>query len=84
MNKKDVVKAWGRILMGYQPLLSIELTRECPLHCPGCYAYEPNHLGGDIGLYHIAIDKNPRVQAEIEGAILAVRQSQVQTEAQAR
>ena len=50
MNKKDVVKAWGRILMGYQPLLSIELTRECPLHCPGCYAYEPNHLGGDIGL----------------------------------
>src|SRR6516164_7734989 len=42
------------------------------------------NLGGDIGLYHIAIDKNPRVQAEIEGAILAVRQSRVQAEAQAR
>jgi len=42
------------------------------------------NLGGDIGLYHMAIDKNPSVQAEIERAILAVRQSQVQAEAQAR
>jgi MoaA/NifB/PqqE/SkfB family radical SAM enzyme len=25
--------------------MSIEITRECPLRCPGCYAYEPNHLG---------------------------------------
>jgi len=50
MTRKDVLKAWGRILLGYQPLLSIELTRECPLCCPGCYAYEPNHLGGGITL----------------------------------
>src|SRR6516162_1627801 len=42
------------------------------------------NLGGDIGLYHMAIDKNPRVQAEIERAILAIPQPQVQTEAQAR
>jgi hypothetical protein len=42
------------------------------------------NLGGDIGLYHMAIDKNPRVQAEIERAILAVRQPQAQAEAQAR
>jgi hypothetical protein len=27
------------------------------------------NLGGDIGLYHMAIDKNPEVQAEIERAI---------------
>ena len=33
------------------------------------------NLGGDIGLYHMAIDKNPRVQAEIERAILAVPQT---------
>ncbi len=31
-------------------MLSIEITRECPLHCPGCYAYGANHLGGDVTL----------------------------------
>src|SRR5919197_6119372 len=45
MKKTDVVRAWGRILTGYSPSLSIEITRECPLRCPGCYAYEPEHLG---------------------------------------
>jgi sulfatase maturation enzyme AslB (radical SAM superfamily) len=39
-----VVRAWGRILRGDYPSLSIEITRECPLRCPGCYAYEPEHL----------------------------------------
>ncbi len=47
MNRSDVVKAWGRILTGRYPSLSIEITRECPLRCPGCYAYEPEHL--DVG-----------------------------------
>ena len=42
------------------------------------------NLGGDIGIYHMAIDKNPRVQAEIERAILSVPQPQAQAEAQAR
>ena len=45
MNKSEVFRAWGRILGGYSPSLSIEITRECPLRCPGCYAYEPEHLG---------------------------------------
>ena len=31
-------------------MLSIEVTRECPLHCPGCYAYGENHLGGETTL----------------------------------
>lgn len=44
MKKKDVFRAWGRILQGEYPSLSIEITRECPLRCPGCYAYEPEHL----------------------------------------
>jgi sulfatase maturation enzyme AslB (radical SAM superfamily) len=44
MKKKEVLKAWGRILQGRHPALSIEITRECPLRCPGCYAYEPEHL----------------------------------------
>lgn len=46
MNRGQVLRAWGRILSGYRPFLSIEVTRECPLRCPGCYAYEPGHLGG--------------------------------------
>jgi MoaA/NifB/PqqE/SkfB family radical SAM enzyme len=45
-----IVRAWGRILLGYRPALSIELTRECPLRCPGCYAYNNEHLGGDVTL----------------------------------
>lgn len=35
-------------------MLSIEVTRECPLHCPGCYAYGDNHLGGDVTLRDLA------------------------------
>lgn len=35
-----------RTLRGQQSALSIEITRECPLRCPGCYAYEDGHLGG--------------------------------------
>lgn len=45
MKKTDVIRAWGKILTGEYPTLSIEITRECPLRCPGCYAYEPEHLG---------------------------------------
>lgn len=44
MKKTDVIRAWGLILQGQYPTLSIEITRECPLRCPGCYAYEPEHL----------------------------------------
>ncbi len=47
MNRKDVYRAWGKILTGGYPSLSIEITRECPLRCPGCYAYEPEHLQGN-------------------------------------
>ena len=46
MNKFDVFRAWGKILTGSYPSISIEITRECPLRCPGCYAYEPEHLQG--------------------------------------
>ena len=50
MHSKDVIQAWGRILTGYRPNLSIEITKECPLRCPGCYAYGDDHLGGDVTL----------------------------------
>ena len=46
MKTSEVVQAWGKILKGERPSLSIEITRECPLRCPGCYAYEDGHLGG--------------------------------------
>lgn len=49
-----VVSAWGRILGGFQPNLSIEITRECPLRCPGCYAYGNEHLGGGVVLRELA------------------------------
>src|SRR3954471_19707102 len=48
-----IIPAWGRILTGYAPALSIEITRECPLRCPGCYAYGTDHLGGDITLRQV-------------------------------
>jgi len=48
MDKADLFKAWGRVLTGRYPSMSVEITRECPLRCPGCYAYEPAHLA-DVG-----------------------------------
>lgn len=53
MNTKSFVAAWGKVLTGKAPILSIELTRECPLRCPGCYAYEDDHLGGQITLRQV-------------------------------
>ncbi len=50
LNARAVIQAWGRILAGYRPNLSIEITRECPLRCPGCYAYGDDHLGGGVTL----------------------------------
>ena len=47
---EGIIRAWGKILAGYQPNLSIEITRECPLTCPGCYAYGADHLGGQVTL----------------------------------
>jgi MoaA/NifB/PqqE/SkfB family radical SAM enzyme len=46
--------AWGKILRGIAPNLSIEITRECPLTCPGCYAYGADHLGGDVTLRQVS------------------------------
>ncbi len=55
MQKSDVFRAWGKILTGRYPSLSIEITRECPLRCPGCYAYEPQHLQ-EVGLLRTLSD----------------------------
>jgi len=51
---EGIITAWGKILRGIRPSLSIEITRECPLRCPGCYAYGDEHLGGDLNLRQVA------------------------------
>jgi sulfatase maturation enzyme AslB (radical SAM superfamily) len=50
VKTSEVIRAWGKILKGHPPSLSIEITRECPLKCPGCYAYNEAHLGGGMTL----------------------------------
>jgi MoaA/NifB/PqqE/SkfB family radical SAM enzyme len=54
IRPSEVLAAWGRILTGSAPMLSIEITRECPLTCPGCYAYGESHLGGGITLSELS------------------------------
>ena len=51
---KELSRAWGKILRGYRPALSVEITRECPLRCPGCYAYGDDHLGGSVTLRQVS------------------------------
>jgi len=63
------MSAWGRILAGYTPALSIEITRECPLRCPGCYAYGDDHLGGDLTLREL---RDYKGQELIDGMIALI------------
>jgi sulfatase maturation enzyme AslB (radical SAM superfamily) len=70
METGAVVKAWGLILSGYRPNLSVEITRECPLRCPGCYAYGDEHLGGDVVLRQLADFKG---QELIDGMLDVVK-----------
>ncbi len=71
MRTSEIIRAWGKILRGQQPSLSIEITKECPLKCPGCYAYDPAHLGGDITLRELNDRKG---QALIDGVLQVVDQ----------
>ncbi|HEX3471053.1 MAG TPA: radical SAM protein [Silvibacterium sp.] len=54
MKTSEVLKAWAGILTGYKPSLSIEITKECPLRCPGCYAFDPAHLGAETELRQLS------------------------------
>src|SRR5689334_8444510 len=63
VGAREVVQAWGRILTGHRPNISIEITRECPLRCPGCYAYGDDHLGGAITLRGLADHKGNELVA---------------------
>ncbi len=51
-------------------MLSIEITRECPLRCPGCYAYGESHLGGEVTLRQL---HDLHGDALVEGVLQLVR-----------
>lgn len=70
MRKTAILPAWARILRGYKPLLSIEITKECPLSCPGCYAYEDEHLGNGTTLRQLSDYKGDSL---VEGILALVR-----------
>jgi MoaA/NifB/PqqE/SkfB family radical SAM enzyme len=69
MRSSEVIRAWGKILRGEAPSLSIEITRECPLRCPGCYAYDAGHLGGGVTLRELNDRKG---QALVDGVLEVV------------
>jgi organic radical activating enzyme len=64
-----IFAAWGRILAGYRPMLAIEITRECPLRCPGCYAYSDDHLGGGTTLRRLSDYKGDALVAGVLGLV---------------
>lgn len=66
MKTSEIVGAWRKILNGERPSLSIEITRECPLQCPGCYAYNDAHLQGGVPLRSLNDRKG---QALINGVL---------------
>ena len=70
LGAAGLLAAWGRVLTGRVPMLSIEITRECPLSCPGCYAFGDEHLGGGIKLSEL---NDLRGDALVEGVLGLVR-----------
>jgi organic radical activating enzyme len=73
MRKADLIPAWGRILRGQKPFLSIEITKECPLRCPGCYAYGPDHLGDAGPLRQLSDTKGEALVSGVLGLVRRFR-----------
>lgn len=65
MKTSEVLQAWAAILIGRKPSLSIEITKECPLRCPGCYAFDAAHLGSETGLRELSDFKGAELVAKI-------------------
>lgn len=70
LTPRDVARAWWRVLNGHVPMLSIEITRECPLNCPGCYAYGDRHLGGETTLRELSDFRGDNL---VDGVVELVR-----------
>ena len=69
MKKSEVLQAWAMILAGRAPSLSIEITKECPLRCPGCYAFDSAHLGGTTELRQLSDFKGDVLVEKILGLV---------------
>ena len=67
----ELLDGWWDVLNGRAPLLSIEITRECPLSCPGCCAYGDTHLG--LGAPTLREASDFRGQALLSGVLELVR-----------
>src|SRR5579863_2210778 len=70
LKPHDLASAWWRILNGHAPMMSIEIRRECPLACPGCYAYGESHLGGETTLRQLS---DLRGDALVDGVLDLVK-----------
>jgi MoaA/NifB/PqqE/SkfB family radical SAM enzyme len=69
MDLQPILASWRNLLGGYLPSLSIEITRECPLRCPGCYAYGDDHLGGGVTLRQV---RDLKGQELVDGVLALV------------
>jgi len=58
---------------GYRPLLSIEITKECPLRCPGCYAYGGEHLSELVTLRDLHDHKGEELVNGVLGLVRRYR-----------
>jgi MoaA/NifB/PqqE/SkfB family radical SAM enzyme len=65
MNTIEILRGWGKILAGRTPFLSIEITKECPLKCPGCYAYNEEHLSTGLLLTEVSDFKGEQLVAGV-------------------
>jgi MoaA/NifB/PqqE/SkfB family radical SAM enzyme len=65
MQKSEILHAWATILSGRAPSLSIEITKECPLRCPGCYAFDAAHLGSNTLLRQLSDFKGDELVTRI-------------------
>ena len=73
MKTTDILRAWKTILAGRAPSLSVEITKECPLSCPGCYAYGSEHLGGEVALRQVSDYKGKELVDRFMGLVDAHR-----------
>src|ERR1700761_9610062 len=65
MKTSEGFQAWSKILAGRSPSLSIEITKECPLRCPGCYAFDAAHLGSTTQLRQLSDFKGEELVARV-------------------
>jgi len=69
MKTSHVLRAWSGILAGRAPTLSIEITKECPLRCPGCYAFDASHLGPGMELRQLSDFKGDELVRRVIGLV---------------